>query len=153
MATTTTSSFVADSLRRAVFMYVGPGKRRQWAARLGSPGRPTAPVTTAVAGALSVVLSLFIFYLTLRVVTYGVFFTDGTDAWGGPTLVGAWLVHTLFAASMVAVAMLLLVPLTNLVIRGLPDEGRGRRGIELAQRPVRAQEPVTSIEFHHRPTR
>jgi hypothetical protein len=72
-----------------------------------------------IAGFVSVLLSLFVFYLVGRIATYGVFFTDGADAWGGPTLAGAWFVHALVAAPMVACAMWLLVPVTNLVIRGL----------------------------------
>ena len=58
-------------------------------------------------------------YLVLRIATYGLFFTDGSNAWGGPSLAGAWIVHALIAALMVAVVMMLLVPLTNLIIRGL----------------------------------
>ncbi|MET0236171.1 MAG: hypothetical protein ABW224_16115 [Kibdelosporangium sp.] len=123
MATTTTSTVIgplsADGWRRVVFMYVGPGKRRQWAARLGSPGRPVSRLITAMAGSLSVVLSLLVFYLAGRIATYGMFFTGGADAWGGPTLAGAWFVHALIAAAMVVFVMWLLIPLTNLVIRGL----------------------------------
>jgi hypothetical protein len=122
MATTTTSllrPLSADGWRRVVFMYVGPGKRRQWAARLGSHGRPVPGFVAGTGGFVSVLLSLFVFYMVGRIATYGVFFTDGADAWGGPTLAGAWFVHALVAAPMVACAMWLLVPVTNLVIRGL----------------------------------
>jgi hypothetical protein len=100
-------------------MYVGPGKRRQWAPRLGSPGRPVPRFVAGIAGFVSVLLSLLVFYLIARISTYGAFFTNGADSWGGPTLAGAWIVHALIAAPMVAAAMWLLVPVTNLVIRGL----------------------------------
>jgi hypothetical protein len=110
---------VSNSLRRLVFMYVGPGKRRQWTARLGSPGRTVGRGFTSVAGLCSILLSLFVFYLVLRIGTYGAFFTDGTGAWGGPTLAGAWITHAVIAAPMVAFALVLLVPVTNVVIRGL----------------------------------
>jgi hypothetical protein len=114
-------SLWAAGWRRVAFMYVGPGKRRQWAWLLTRPGRRTSHFVSAIAGFLSVLLSLFVMYLVARIATYGVFWTgdnpDGT--WGGPTLAGAWIVHALIAAPMVAAAMWLLVPVTNLVIRGL----------------------------------
>jgi hypothetical protein len=121
MTTTTwlSSPITGDGWRRVAFMYVGPGKRRQWAARLGTPGPRTSHLVSATAGFVSVLLSLFVCYLVARIATYGVFFTNGADAWGGPTLAGAWIVHALIAAPMVAVAMWLLVPVTNLVIRSL----------------------------------
>nr|WP_042197234.1 hypothetical protein [Kibdelosporangium sp. MJ126-NF4] len=119
MATKTWGPLGTDGWRRVVFMYVGPGKRRQWAARLGAPGRPTPSPVTAIAGTVSVLLSVFVFYLVGRIATYGVFFTDGAGAWGGPTLIGAWIVHLLVAIPMAAAAMLLLIPVTNLIIRGL----------------------------------
>lgn len=127
MATNVLDPLGRNGWRRVVFLYVGPGKRRQWAARLGRPGRRTPAPVTAVAGLLSAVLSMMIFYLIGRIATYGVFWREGHEAgaWGGPTLAGAWTVHALIAAAAVAVAMWLLVPITNLIIRGL----RGDTGV------------------------
>ncbi|ONI74978.1 hypothetical protein ALI144C_40100 [Actinosynnema sp. ALI-1.44] len=114
-------SLGADGWRRMVFMYVGPGKRRQWAGRLSSPGRRTPGPVTAVAGFLSILLSLLTFYLIGRITTYGVFWREGHEAgaWGGPTLAGAWLTHAAIAAAAVVVIMWLLVPITSLISRGL----------------------------------
>lgn len=121
MATKALDPLGANGWRRIVFMYVGPGKRRQWATRLGRPGRRTPPVLTAFAGFLSIFLSLFVGYLIGRIATYGVFWREGHEAgaWGGPTLAGAWVTHAIIAAPAVALAMWLLVPITNLIIRGL----------------------------------
>jgi hypothetical protein len=124
MATTTSSLLGpvwANSWRRLVFMYVGPGKRRQWAARLGSPNRRPVPrFVVRLAGFVSILLSLLVFYLIGRISTYGVFWNEGHEsgAWGGPTLAGAWFTHALIAAPVVALIVWALVPLTNLVIRG-----------------------------------
>ena len=122
MATKILDPLGKDGWRRVVFLYVGPGKRRQWAPRLSRPGRRTPYPVTVVAGFLSFLLSLLVFYVIGRIATYGVFWREGNEAgaWGGPTLVGAWVVHALIAAAMVAVVMWLLVPITTLIIRGLP---------------------------------
>ncbi|MET0135622.1 MAG: hypothetical protein ABW215_18740 [Kibdelosporangium sp.] len=114
-------SLWAAGWRRLAFTYAGPGKRRQWTGLLTKAGPPTSHFLSAIAGFISVVLSLFVFYLVARIATYGIFWTgEGTaGSWGGPTLAGAWLVHALIAAPMVAAAMWLLVPVTNLLIRGL----------------------------------
>ena len=122
MATRALESLGADGWRRLVFMYVGPGKRRQWATRLSKPGGSRTPAAgPAVAGALSVLLSLLTCYLIGRIATYGAFWREGHEsgAWGGPTLAGAWLTHAVLAAATVAVIMWLLVPITTLLVRGL----------------------------------
>lgn len=70
---------------------------------------------------VSVLLSLLVFYLIGRITTYGAFWVEGHEAgaWGGPTLLGAWVTHALLAVPAIAAIMWLLVPLTNLVIRSL----------------------------------
>ncbi|WP_216212199.1 hypothetical protein [Amycolatopsis aidingensis] len=61
-------------------------------------------------------LSALSWYLVGRIVTYGLFWGDGdhSDAWGGPTLLGAWVVHALIAFVLVAAAMSASVPLMRL---------------------------------------
>lgn len=87
---------------------------------------PTAPLRSLAApvgfartlggvlvGMPMLVLSLLVWYLAARIATYGLFWGDGNhdNAWGGPTLLGAWIVHGLFALGIGFVAMAMLAPL------------------------------------------
>lgn len=61
-------------------------------------------------------LSVLVWFLVARIATYGLFWSGGehNDAWGGPTLAGAWAVHAVIALAITLVAMALLAPLTRL---------------------------------------
>lgn len=85
----------------------------------------SAPVTALRSGFAAVLVSVPLFlasalvwYLVARIATYGLFWEieggSHADAWGGPTLLGAWLVHALIALAMVLPAMWLIRPLTGL---------------------------------------
>lgn len=70
--------------------------------------------------------SLLVWYLVGRIATYGLFWEGGpdNDAWGGPTLLGAWVVHGLIAFALVVLAMWLIAPLSRLHQRMTEPRGR-----------------------------
>ncbi|AXB46279.1 hypothetical protein [Amycolatopsis albispora] len=72
--------------------------------------RARTPFRLLLAGFCTVVQVLLLgltAYLIVRVVTYGVFWdadADQSGTWGGPTLLGAWLVHALIGLPGAAVS-------------------------------------------------
>lgn len=87
-----------------------------------------APVTALRGGPAAVLVSIPLFlasalvwYLVVRIATYGLFWVieggDHADAWGGPSLLGAWVVHALIAVALVIPAMWLIAPLSRLHAR------------------------------------
>ncbi|MDT8910476.1 hypothetical protein [Amycolatopsis sp. PS_44_ISF1] len=96
----------------------GPQARRWLAARLlgltgsGSPPRPLA------AGGLALLawpFAVLTWFLVWRIATYGLFWdpAGAGSSWGGPSLIGAWIVHFFCALGMAVPAMWLLRPLTT----------------------------------------
>lgn len=88
---------------------------------LGVPPREGTPRYLAATGVsvVAIPFSLLIGFLVWRIATYGLFWDPSTadESWGGPSLVGAWLVHFWCALGMVVVAMWVLRPLTDLQAR------------------------------------
>lgn len=90
----------------------------------GRAGRGlTAPLRAPRGGFAAVLVSIPLFlasvlvwYLVARIATYGLFWVieggDHADAWGGPSLLGAWTVHTLIALALAMPALGLIRPLT-----------------------------------------
>lgn len=87
-----------------------------------------APLRAARGGPAAVLVSiplflasLLVWYLVLRIASYGLVWTleggDHADAWGGPTLLGAWTVHALIGLVLVILAMWLIRALTGLSAR------------------------------------
>lgn len=70
--------------------------------------------------------SLLVWYLVARIATYGLFWEGepNNDVWGGPTLLGAWIVHALIAFALVVLAMWAIAPLTRLHQRLTSTPGR-----------------------------
>ncbi|WP_410661307.1 hypothetical protein [Amycolatopsis sp. lyj-112] len=102
--------------------YVGGAKAqrglaRRWLGRT-SEARPRF-VAAFGPSAVAFLLALLLFYLVGRIATYGLFWSgsgpEGT--WGGPTLVGAWIVHFFVALGMAVPIFLALRPLTRLQAR------------------------------------
>jgi hypothetical protein len=95
----------------------GPAVRRRLARRwLGAePGGGHA----FLAAAAAFPVALLVWYLIGRVATYGFFWTEAgaAGAWGGPSLIGAWVVHFFVALGMTVVCTWLLRPLTRWQVR------------------------------------
>ncbi|HEV7655873.1 MAG TPA: hypothetical protein VGP36_14235 [Mycobacteriales bacterium] len=66
-------------------------------------------------GVVGLWLALLLVPNTIRNLLYGFVVGDGyTDAWGGPTLAGAWTVHAVLALALVPVGLWLVRGLTAL---------------------------------------
>jgi hypothetical protein len=117
------------------------GRLQQRVARalLGGPGpaRPRPAGTLAYAllsiplGVVGLWLAFALVPNTIRNLLYGFVVGDGyRDAWGGPTLAGAWAVHAVLALALVPVGLWLVRGLTALQ-RRLADGllGGGRVGV------------------------
>ncbi|GLY36369.1 hypothetical protein Amsp01_023930 [Amycolatopsis sp. NBRC 101858] len=90
----------------------GPAVRRRLALRwLG--GEPRRGGFLASVAAFPI--ALLVWYLVGRIATFGFFWTEAGAAgsWGGPSLIGAWVVHFFCALGMAVVGMWLLRPLTR----------------------------------------
>ena len=90
----------------------GPAARRRLALRwLG--GEP--PRGGFLASVAAFPIALLVWYLVGRIATFGFFWTEAGAAgsWGGPSLVGAWVVHFFCALGMAVVCMGVLRPLTR----------------------------------------
>lgn len=95
----------------------------------GRAGRGLTAPLRAFRGGFAAVLvsvplflaSLLVWYLVARVGTYGLFWVieggDHSDAWGGPSLLGAWVVHALIGLAMVIAAMWVIRPLSRSIDR------------------------------------
>jgi hypothetical protein len=103
---------------------------------LGGPrhgrDRLAGSVTYAVASVPLGVFGLWLAFLlgpnTARNLLYGFVVGDGyTDAWGGPTLAGAWAVHAVLALALVPVGLWLVRGLTALQRRLADTLLAGRR--------------------------
>ncbi|MBE1499716.1 hypothetical protein H4696_006816 [Amycolatopsis lexingtonensis] len=90
----------------------GPKARTRLARRwLGAEPKPGAlPACVA-----SFPIALLIWYLVGRIATFGFFWTEAGAAgsWGGPSLIGAWVVHFFAALGMTVVCMWVLRPLAR----------------------------------------
>jgi hypothetical protein len=96
---------------------VGPRFQRRLAARLVGTTvreRPARPLAAAGLALLAWPFAVLIWFLVWRIATYGLFWDEATAgaSWGGPSLIGAWIVHFFCALGMVVPAMWLLRPLT-----------------------------------------
>ncbi|WP_410662763.1 hypothetical protein [Amycolatopsis sp. lyj-84] len=93
------------------------GLARRWLGEHGG-GRPRF-VAAFGPSAVAFLLALLLFYLAGRIATYGLFWSgsDPEGTWGGPTLVGAWIVHFFVALGMAVPIFLALRPLTRLQAR------------------------------------
>ncbi|WP_181776653.1 hypothetical protein [Amycolatopsis pittospori] len=102
--------------------YLGGAKAQRGLARrwLGQAGE-SRPRFVAAFGpsAVAFLLALLLLYLVGRIATYGLFWSgsDPEGTWGGPTLVGAWIVHFFVALGMAVPIFLALRPLTRLQAR------------------------------------
>ncbi|UOX87267.1 hypothetical protein MUY14_36945 [Amycolatopsis sp. FBCC-B4732] len=97
----------------------GPRARRRLARRwLGAEPRPGG----LLAAAASFPVALLVWYLVGRIATFGFFWTEdgAAGSWGGPSLLGAWIVHFFCALGMAVVCLGLLRPLTRWQVRS-PD--------------------------------
>ncbi|MFC3450323.1 hypothetical protein [Amycolatopsis speibonae] len=99
------------------------GLARRWLGREGHEsheggGRPRF-VAAFGPSAVAFLLALLLLYLVGRIATYGLFWSgsDPEGTWGGPTLVGAWIVHFFVALGMAVPIFLALRPLTRLQAR------------------------------------
>lgn len=102
--------------------YVGGIKaQRGLARRLLGQTSESRPRFVAAFGpsAVAFLLALLLFYLVGRIATYGLFWSgsDPEGTWGGPTLVGAWIVHFFVALGMAVPIFFALRPLTRLQAR------------------------------------
>jgi hypothetical protein len=91
---------------------------RRW---LGAPPTQARPrYLAALASSVAAFLvALLLLFLVWRIATYG-FFWKGDDpegTWGGPTLLGAWVVHFFVALGMSLPCLWLLRPLTSIQAR------------------------------------
>jgi hypothetical protein len=98
-------------------LVVGPRAQRRLAERLvGIAARegPRRPLASAGLALLAWPFALLIWYLVGRVATYGLLWDEATAgaSWGGPSLIGAWIVHFFCALGMAVPVMWLLRPLT-----------------------------------------
>ncbi|HEY3464132.1 MAG TPA: hypothetical protein VGL47_03320 [Amycolatopsis sp.] len=97
----------------------GPKARTRLARRwLGAEAKPGG-FPAAVA---AFPVALLVWYLVARIATFGFFWTEAGAAgsWGGPSLLGAWVVHFFAALGMAVMAMWVLRPLTRWQVR-TPD--------------------------------
>src|SRR5205085_738990 len=87
----------------------GPRARQRLARRwLGAEPLPGG----LLAGVASFPVALLVWYLVGRIATFGFFWTEdgAAGSWGGPSLLGAWIVHFFCALGMVVVCLWLLRP-------------------------------------------
>ncbi|WP_370969736.1 hypothetical protein [Amycolatopsis sp. cg9] len=100
--------------------YLGGSRARNRLARqlLGAEPKPGAPLADAAAFPVG----LLVWYLVGRIATFGFFWTEdgAAGSWGGPSLLGAWVVHFFCALGVVVVCTWLLRPLTRWQVRS-PD--------------------------------
>ncbi|WIY04481.1 hypothetical protein QRX60_11760 [Amycolatopsis mongoliensis] len=90
----------------------GPAARRRLALRwLGAEPRRGGFLASVAAFPIA----LLVWYLVGRIATFGFFWTEAGAAgsWGGPSLLGAWIVHFFCALGMAVVCMWALRPLTR----------------------------------------
>ena len=85
---------------------------RRWLGAEPGPGGFGAAVVAFPVG-------LLVWYLVGRIGTFGFFWTEAGAAgsWGGPSLLGAWVVHFFCALGMAVVCMGVLRPLTRWQVR------------------------------------
>ncbi|WIV59614.1 hypothetical protein [Amycolatopsis nalaikhensis] len=105
----------------------GPKARTRLARRwLGAEAKPGG-FPAAVA---AFPVALLVWYLVARIATFGFFWTEAGAAgsWGGPSLLGAWVVHFFVALGMAVMAMWVLRPLTRWQVRtsDLVNSSHGR---------------------------
>lgn len=93
------------------------GLARRWLGHDGG-GRPRV-VAAFGPSVVAFLLAALLLYLVGRIATYGIFWSgsDPEGTWGGPTLVGAWIVHFFVALGMAVPIFLALRPLTRLQAR------------------------------------
>ncbi|SDX31497.1 hypothetical protein SAMN05421504_1021005 [Amycolatopsis xylanica] len=115
--------------------FLGGARAQRWLARklLGAePGMGKPRYFAALVPSLvTFFLAVLIWYLVGRIATYGIFWDQSTGdvSWGGPSLLGAWVVHFFAALGMAVVCSAVLRPLTRLqnrllspVVPGAPRE-------------------------------
>lgn len=87
---------------------------------LGGPGRPRRALGLLLA-LPAFPLALLDVFLVGRIATYGLFWDstgdDPSESWGGPSLLGAWVVHALVGLGIALIVHWLLGPLTRLHAR------------------------------------
>lgn len=91
----------------------------------GGSGRPPGPagafghaVMSVLLGLVAWVLILLVLLMVARGALYGVVDPGPyDDAWGGPSLAGAWLVHLAVSIPVAALAVLLATGVTGLHVR------------------------------------
>jgi hypothetical protein len=113
---------------------------RRWFGMTIGQGRPVAAMLLNIPIFL---ISLLVWYLVGRIVTYGLFWdpASANESWGGPSLTGAWIVHTFCALGMAVVCFWLLGPLTHRQAVFLVRSPRTRRAELLECRHGQADAP------------
>ncbi|MFD9889593.1 hypothetical protein ACFWY9_09640 [Amycolatopsis sp. NPDC059027] len=100
--------------------YFGGARAQRWLASrwLGIESKGIGKPRYLAAAGLGIpafLIATLVWYLVGRIATFGFFWTEAGAAgsWGGPSLLGAWVVHFFAALGMVLVCLWLLRPLTT----------------------------------------